>query len=447
MSFQNIENKSIAYSLLKFWAKLWHNKVFYKKVIVVNPENIPSEGHLIFTPNHQNALMDALGPLFTIPRLLVFLARADIFGKPWLAKFLYFLKILPVFRIRDGYDSLKKNDTIFQKTVDVINAGDGLVILPEGTHAGFHKLRELKKGFARIAFKTEEENNFSMDIQIVPIGLYYSDYESFRSILLVNFGKPIAVSEYYNLYKSNPAIAIAKIKDDLRDAIKSLMIDIESDEYYFLYNQIRQYRAAQLKLEKKTEAQQFQAQQEIITQLEKVEKSNPEKMNSLNQLVHDFEKELKNSKLDFETIAGEKHQFFKTFASFFMLVAGLPVFIYGYLNNFLPWQITASLAGKIKDPQFRSSVKYLLSLLLFPFFYILQIIIFYNLISEKWVALAYLISLPFSAGFSWAYFHFLKKTNKSWNLYRLKSTKPLDYKRLTNFYKRITSEISELLSK
>lgn len=446
MGFQNIENKSIGYALLKFWAQWWHNKVFYKKVIIVNPENIPKNGHLIFTPNHQNALMDALGPLFTIPRLLVFLARADIFGKPWLAKILYFLKILPVFRIRDGYDSLKKNDIIFQKTVDVINAGDGLVILPEGTHAGFHKLRELKKGFARIAFKTEEENDFSMNIQIVPIGLYYSDYESFRSILLVNFGKPIAVSEYYNLYKSNPAIAIAKIKDDLHAALKSLMIDIESEEYYDLYNLLRQYRATQLKLEKKTEEQQFKAQQEIIALLEKLEISSPEKIRHLGQLVQHFDSELKVSKLDFETFAVGEPRFFKILISFFMLAAGFPAFIYGYLNNFLPWQITVSLAGKIKDPQFRSSVKYLLSILLFPIFYLAQTCLVFIIIPEKWVALAYFFSLPLTARISWAYFHFFIKFRKKLKLKRLKSSNPLKYKRLLDFYNQVCTEINKLVS-
>ncbi|HEY9115054.1 MAG TPA: 1-acyl-sn-glycerol-3-phosphate acyltransferase, partial [Bacteroidales bacterium] len=389
MGFQNIENKSFGYALLKFWAKWWHNKVFYKKVIVVNPENIPENGHLIFTPNHQNALMDALGPLFTIPRLLVFLARADIFGKPWLAKILYFLKILPVFRIRDGYDSLKKNDAIFQKTVDVINAGDGLVVLPEGTHAGFHKLRQLKKGFARIAFKTEEENDFSMNIQIVPIGLYYSDYESFRSILLVNFGKPISVSDYFDLYKNNPAIAITRLKDDLHEAIKLLMIDIESEEFYDLYNQLRQYRAEQLKLENKTEIEQFYGQQKIIEKLEKVEKSNPEKMISLNTLVQEFENELKSNKLDFETLAKGKRKFFQIVSGTFLVILGFPFFVFGYFNNFFPWQLTVLLAGKIKDPQFRSSVKYLLSILLFPFFYLIQTTFVLLSVSEKWVALAY----------------------------------------------------------
>jgi len=447
MGFQNIEKKSTRYALLKVWAQWWHNKIFYKKIIKVNSENIPAKDNVIFTPNHQNALMDALGPLFTINQQLVFLARADIFSKKSLASFLYFLKILPIFRIRDGYQSLKKNDAIFQKTIDVINAGNGLVILPEGTHAGIHRLRQLKKGFARIAFKTEEENNFSMNIQIVPIGLYYSDYESFRSVLLLNFGKPIAVSKYYDVYKNNPAVAIAKLKDELHDALRLLIIDIESEEYYFVYDKLRQYRAAQVAMEKKPEIRQFQAQQEIISKLEKIEKKNPEKMESLNLLVHNFDNLLGDSKLNFETIEKGNPKFYQLFFKTLLLNIGFPFFIYGYLNNLLPWQITVSLAGKIKDPQFRSSVKYLFSILLFPIFYLIQSALFYYFISEKWMTIAYFLSLPLMASISWMYFSFFKKVKNHWRLFWLKIAKPIDYNRLNETYKNISDELKFILTK
>jgi 1-acyl-sn-glycerol-3-phosphate acyltransferase len=446
MGFQNIENKSVSYTLLKFWAQWWHNKIFYRKVIVVNPENIPENGHLIFTPNHQNALMDALGPLFTIPRLLVFLARADIFRKPRVAKILYFLKILPVFRIRDGYDSLKKNDAIFQKTVDVINSGDGLVILPEGYHVGLHKLRPLKKGFARIAFKAEEENDFSMNIRIVPIGLYYSDYESFRSILLVNFGKSIAVSDYFELYRNNPAIGIGQLKDDLHEAIKPLMINIESENYYSLYNQLRQYRASQIKLEKKSEIQQFYAQQEIINKLKGIEQKFPAKMNDLNELVNNLENALNASKLDYEIIGKGAPNFMNLVFNFLFIFLGFPFFIYGYLNNFIPWQASVSIAGKVKDPQFRSSIKYLLSLFLFPIFYILQTSIMFLFSEENWIPFFYFLSLPLSAMFSWFYFQYYKKVGKRWMYYRLKHFKSNKYNILIDLYDKVTSEISTLLS-
>ena len=38
-------------------------KRFYSEFIVLGKENIPSEGQVIFAPNHLNALMDALAQL------------------------------------------------------------------------------------------------------------------------------------------------------------------------------------------------------------------------------------------------------------------------------------------------------------------------------------------------------------------------------------------------
>jgi 1-acyl-sn-glycerol-3-phosphate acyltransferase len=96
MGKANIEKYSNRYALLKSIAGFWHSKVFYRKVIVVGLENINPDDHLIYAPNHQNALMDALAVLFTNKGQPVFLARADIFKKKLVASILFFLKILPV---------------------------------------------------------------------------------------------------------------------------------------------------------------------------------------------------------------------------------------------------------------------------------------------------------------------------------------------------------------
>src|SRR5665647_1213680 len=107
MGKENIEKYSKRYALLKSIAGFWHNNVFYRKVIVLGLDNIDPENHLIFAPNHQNALMDALAVLFTHKGQPVFLARADIFKRKAIASFLYFIKILPVYRIRDGFSKLR----------------------------------------------------------------------------------------------------------------------------------------------------------------------------------------------------------------------------------------------------------------------------------------------------------------------------------------------------
>ena len=65
---------------------------------------------------------------------------------------------MPVYRIQDGVDSLKNNETIFQQCVRILSSKNTLILLPEGNHSGYWRLRPLKKGLARIAFQAQKEN-------------------------------------------------------------------------------------------------------------------------------------------------------------------------------------------------------------------------------------------------------------------------------------------------
>src|SRR5664279_495382 len=239
MGKENIEKYSARYALLKSVAGFWHNNVFYRKVIVLGRENINPDYPVIFAPNHQNALMDALAVLFTNKGQNVFLARADIFKRKSIAAILYFLKILPVYRIRDGFSSLKGNDEIFTKTIDVLKNKNGLVILPEGDHAGFRRLRQLKKGICRVAFQSDEATGFSLKIKIMPVGLEFSNYSRFRQVLTVAYGKPIEVSEYFDSYKVSPERALNELRSRLSDEMKGIMVHIEEDEDYEAIDELR----------------------------------------------------------------------------------------------------------------------------------------------------------------------------------------------------------------
>ena len=113
---EDIEKKSLFYSILRPYVDLLTTTYFRTKVH--NFKNVPKDDIIIYAPNHQNALMDALAILATVHTEPVFLARADIFKKKMIEKILTFLRILPIYRIRDGKESLGNNDAIFQKTID-----------------------------------------------------------------------------------------------------------------------------------------------------------------------------------------------------------------------------------------------------------------------------------------------------------------------------------------
>jgi len=442
MGIKNIEKQSFFYSLLKVWVDFWHNKVFYRHIEILNIQNIPEKGHLIFTPNHQNALMDALAILCTIERRAVFLARSDIFKKPTIASILYFLKILPIYRIRDGYELLKKNKEIFQKTTDVItNEKCTLVILPEGNHAGVRRLRPLKKGFARIAFQTEEANNFGLDIHIVPVGIDYENYQAFRSKLALNFGKPIPVSNYYGAYKENPAIAINMIKEELASQIKPLIVDIETEDHYELFNDVRvMYTATSTNTGK--DALLFH--QHIVNQLQKKLEKAPEEIANLNEQVKNYQNKTKALNLDFIEPVRKKNVFLLCIKSFWLLLLS-PIYLYGLINNILPYQLTKWAAGKIKDPQFKSSFSFVVSLVAFPLFNIIQTVIFMLFVPDwSWI-IAYFISIPLSGIFAWHYSSCFSANWKDWKTYRLFSQKKQSMVQIQDDYRAIIKTLTSIV--
>ena len=105
---QGVHKRNWFYYMIYPYVKLFFFK-FYGKVEYHGRENIPRNEPVIFAPNHQNALMDALILLYSAPQDIVFLARADIFNNRVLAFFLNSMKMLPVFRQRDGASELGKN--------------------------------------------------------------------------------------------------------------------------------------------------------------------------------------------------------------------------------------------------------------------------------------------------------------------------------------------------
>ena len=60
----------------------WMFRRSYRRFEYIGKENIPTDGAVIFAPNHTNALCDAMAILGIDHGQKVFVARADIFKDP-----------------------------------------------------------------------------------------------------------------------------------------------------------------------------------------------------------------------------------------------------------------------------------------------------------------------------------------------------------------------------
>jgi 1-acyl-sn-glycerol-3-phosphate acyltransferase len=442
MGKHNIEKYSAGYALLKTVAGFWHNNVFYRKVIVLDRENINHNDHIIFAPNHQNALMDALAVLFTQKGQNVFLARADIFKRKTLASILYFLKILPVYRIRDGFSNLKSNDEIFIKTIDVLKNKNGLVILPEGDHAGFRRLRQLKKGICRVAFQSDEATDFSLKIKIIPVGLEYSNYSRFRQVLTVAYGKPIEVSDYFDSYKLNPERALNELRSRLSDEMKSIMVHIESEEDYEAIDELRNMING--KYSDDIKVTKLFRDRILVKKMNQLKTTDENLYRKICTLSLSIKKKAKDFNTDYRLLEKRKHPLGWLLAGIIGLIITFPLFIYGNIFNLTFLEIPNLQIRKIKDPQFHSSIRYAISLILAFVFLPLYLILSLFIFSSWWLGLLIFLTIPVSGLFAWNYYLQLKRIVGGFRIRKLIKERNVEFGLLLSNFNEIVKLISSI---
>lgn len=227
-----IQDKNRLYTFLRPYVD-WMFRRSYRRIQYVGKENIPTDGAVIFSPNHSNALCDAMAVLTINSSRKVFVARADIFKNPRQAKILNWLKIMPINRIRDGVDEVMHNDETIHNAVLTLRDGVPFCILPEGTHRPKHSLLPLRKGIFRIALRANELFGQDKPVYIVPVGLEYGDYFHLWDDLTVNIGQPINVTQFVKEHSEldYPQL-INALREELTLRMRELILWVPDDENY-----------------------------------------------------------------------------------------------------------------------------------------------------------------------------------------------------------------------
>ncbi|MFA9389278.1 MAG: 1-acyl-sn-glycerol-3-phosphate acyltransferase [Prolixibacteraceae bacterium] len=396
---KKVEQWSLLYEILRPFGRFifW---MAHRKIVVTGTENIPKGEPVIMAPNHQNALSDDLAMVFYLKQQPVFLGRADMFKNKTAAKLLNFLKVIPVFRIRDGKDTLDRNKAVYENCVQILKQNKTICIYPE---AGDNRMKSMighKKPIPRIAFYAAEATNFEMDVKVVPVGMYYSHYYHFRRELYIAFGKPISSKDYYKLFREEgEAKAINKFRNDLFEAIRKLIVHVPDKKSYDLYDSgFEMFRAKVLEklglknhLKNKVKAEQYLSEK-INEALENEETEKDDllkKSQTYKRLKKRFnfnEKELAKGEIG---VSG-------FIANMLLAIILLPIAAYGTLaNGWLFYLTRFPYRKKIKDDHFYSTISYGLSFILFPLWFIGQYFILHSIFDSWLIAIGLLIfSIP-----------------------------------------------------
>jgi 1-acyl-sn-glycerol-3-phosphate acyltransferase len=395
-----IWNTTKAYLLSKRYV-VWAFRQ-YNPITIIGKANLPAEGPVILAPNHRNALMDALAllclPPFNLPK--IFLARADIFKLPaTVVRFLRFAKILPAFRIRDGYDQLERNKATFNEAeLSLINKA-AVGIMPEGNQGDERNIRPIVKGIFRIAFSTQLQLPEGQTVKIIPIGLEYSNLIRPLCPLVVQVGEPIDVADYMMYYKENPAKATNALRMHLKESLEHLTVHIPTGSTYTMHEELMELICGVVAKCSSAEAL-FSCRQQVARWLDSLEAETPSLASELNELYHQYSvlrKELnlprRKTGLAFEPTSTPWQLRVK---SILFIIIALP----GLVINLLPYLFIRSvprMAG-IKYKGFFSTVYFVTGLVVLPLYYIVLSLTIISLTPQPWWLAVLAIPLYYHSG-------------------------------------------------
>jgi len=164
--------------------------------------------------------MDALVIGAFLPRPTHFLARGDAFKNSILAKVFKAYFMLPVYRASEGKENIEKNFETFDASYLAVNDDGMVLIFVEGLCKNNWELRPLKKGAARIAHRAWTSSDKAKELVIVPVGLTYEHFNGGGKSLIVNYGMPITSNQLKNSL-NHPTFA-QQLNQRIKDQLEQL---------------------------------------------------------------------------------------------------------------------------------------------------------------------------------------------------------------------------------
>ena len=390
-----IQDDSLFYYCAKPFIDHHLNKSF-RNYKVIGLDNIPQDAACIFSANHTNTLMDALVLLCMTKEKKVFIARGDIFKKPFIAKLMFLCRILPIYRIRDGFKSVKDNNSeIIDKAVDVIHDNVKLFLYPEASHRTKHSLKQLSKGIFHIALKANEQFGHEKPVYIIPTGIEYGDYFRYRSTALINIGEPINVTEYVNQHKEeNEAVIMNGLREMLSERMSKLISFIPDNEedYDAIWEMTKMKAGFNGPLQERLERN-----QKTIKEILEWKEREPEKAKETFEKVNKFTRERKKKKISIFSVTKKNiggTVLWKTLVA----LLGLPLYAASAVATLPIWLVTMILKNSFKDKAWGNTVSFGVETVLHPLLMILCLVLsFCNLPWEQatLTSIIYYISYEF----------------------------------------------------
>ena len=370
---------------------------------------MPSKGPTIYALNHPTAFIDPMVIAAIAKPTMHFMLRGDMFKGRFRNYFLDSINTIPIFRFRDGFSNMKNNVGTMERVYQKLNEGANIIILAEGQCTHEKKMRPIQKGAARMAFGAYEKYG-RKDIQIVPMGINFTDADSFRSDIMVDFGNPLPIGKFLADHKENPRKAIKNLTDEISLGMRSRIIHIDESEREPTANVLLEIRRNMFPSKILPVIDPTEKMLKEEWQLaEKINESSAAEYNQIAEAAKEYMALVKGLSLTDRALANLKKYNWK---NSLILLIGLIPFLVGVILNLLPiWLAKTIVDKKIKKIEFKSSVRLAIGFFGWIIYYLLLILVFTLLGVSWWIILA----IPFLGYFSLVWFDLFRVWNGARN--------------------------------
>jgi 1-acyl-sn-glycerol-3-phosphate acyltransferase len=374
-------------------------KLFFRRIETVNSGIVPEGDAVIFVMNHPNGLIDPALVFVALPRKISFLAKSTLFRVPVISFLLRTVEALPLYRRVDAGEDVSKNQETFSLVREMLKKGGAIAIFPEGISHNETKLQPLKTGAARIALGTVSvgRNPASLNLKIVPVGLFYTSKTTFRSEALLHFGEPFQVFPLeLDEDAQPPRAAVRELTARIEAALGEVTLNAESESELDAANKAEElfssvYEGINLE---RTLAERFEFLKRYTSQ--NTAKTNDEE---IKQKLAKYEEKLREFGVEPENLSLTSHSFWYVFRHFllrvWLLLLFSPVALLGAVLHFPAYQIGKILAFYYTHhgvDDVVSTVKILSAMVFMPLTWLVLGVVLYFI----WDWKIALVSIPFA---------------------------------------------------
>lgn len=348
---------------------------YFRKVKVEGRSNIPLREACIFVANHPSAFMDPIVVATSIQPSVYFLAAGEYMGKGFKYWFMHhFLHMIPVYRPETMPGKTFKNEAIFEKCIAHLQAKKSILVFPEGASVTEKKVSPLKTGVARIAGETVRSRDKETKVYIIPIGLNYTDPHHFRSDLYVKIGKPIIANSYFSGTEADQFEEARQLTAEIESRLIDTVLHIENTEFETLLSKVNATYTRDLKSDLKVnyseQHREFEINKTLVEAMSHFQKIAPEKLAQLESQLDDYLAELAGHRIKDKDFRNRGRSI--KASQWLFLIFTFPLFLVGFLFNWLPYRFSGFIRKKIKTEEtFSGSITLAVGLVVFALWYAL----------------------------------------------------------------------------